>query len=182
MSGENGSDPRKLTDRLYDAYSRYVYKLAWQHCTHPEDVEDLVQEVWVKICANPYPLDGLTKGQQLFYLSTAVRNTAISMSRNASENCPLDAVYGMGYNGAEILNRMLDRRVSVQQFRKLWPQVPQAARELLERKYFLEESDEEIARALGISARSVRMYLTRARRLALSTLEEHRESLESLLP
>lgn len=36
---------------LYDRYSDYLYKLAWELSSDPQNVEDLVQTVWVKLIA-----------------------------------------------------------------------------------------------------------------------------------
>lgn len=35
---------------LYETYSRLIYKEAWKYFDSIYDVEDLVQEVWIKLC------------------------------------------------------------------------------------------------------------------------------------
>ena len=35
---------------LYETYSRLIYKEAWKYFDSLYDVEDLVQEVWIKLC------------------------------------------------------------------------------------------------------------------------------------
>lgn len=162
-------------DQFYDTYSKFVYKEAWLYCKSIDETDDLTQEVWVKLCEKESLLSNLSPKQHFVYLSTTVRNTAISLSRKQKETLPLEFAEQYGYNEPEILNEALDRKLSVEQFRMAWPQIPQPAREILERKYILLESDQEIAETMRIAPNSVRMYLTRARKIALSFLKKENE-------
>lgn len=111
------------------------------------------------------------------YLAAVVRNTACSFSRSTSHEVPLEYADKLTYCEAEILSRILDRKISIELFRKVWPCVPIASRTILERKFILNESDEEIAYVLGINKNSVRMYLSRAKKSALSVLNEYKDAL-----
>jgi len=161
-----------------EKYSSYLYKLAWKYCKDQYTVEDLVQSVWVKLCEKADVLQTLTQERQLAYIATALRNTAISISRVSGIEYTLEAAENIRYNEQDMLTIMMDRKLRIERFRELWPQVPENARELLERKYFLMESDKEIAAAMGIRASSVRTYLTRARRAAYAILAEYKEEFE----
>lgn len=164
---------------FYDEYSRYVYKLVWEYCTCPQDAEELFQEVWVRLCEKPDQLQKLTKVQQMAYIATTIRNTSASISRKGALTISFDSdsIPLCIDNEVELLNEILDRRTSIEKFREVWVLVPPQARELLERKYFLNESDADIASALGIQANSVRMYLFRARKIALSVLSTYKNDL-----
>lgn len=162
---------------LYETYSRLVYKEAWKYFDSASDVDDLAQEVWVKICQKFDQLPNYSKAQLITYLITIVRNTAISMLRKHERDCPLECANNITYNEAELLNSIIDRKIRIEQFQKAWPSVPQTARELLERKYILGETDADIAKSMGIGRNSVRMALTRARKTALSVLEEQKSNL-----
>lgn len=167
----------EFLEQCYDRYRLYVYKLAWQFGNPKIEVEDLVQEVWAKLCTKADKLILQSSEQQLAYISATVRNTAISLTRQRQIEVPLENAYGISYNEADVLNCILDRRLSARRFQQIWPHIPQSARELLERKYLLDESDTEIARAMGIGTNSVRMYLSRARKTALAVLLEYKEQL-----
>lgn len=91
--------------------------------------------------------------------------------RKQHKECPLEYADSIAYQEAELLNNIMDRKTQVEVFRKVWPSVPANAREILERKYILNESDAEIAEAMGIGKNSVRMALTRARKTALAALK-----------
>jgi len=171
MKLEHNITTEDFLNQLYTTYSKFIYKEAWKYCNDSEDVDDLVQEVWVKLCSKGDMLSGFSKQQHCTYLSAAVRNTAISLARKKRETLPLDFAEQYGYNEPELLNERLDRQLTVDLFRKAWPQIPLETREILERKYILSQSDKEIARTMQIGENSVRMYLTRARKTALALLK-----------
>lgn len=175
MNDISAREQKRTVQQLYDEYRLYIYKHAWKYCSETVHIDDLVQEVWVNICANPDRVLQLPKPQLMAYLLATVKNTAYSLARNTPADLPLEAIDGLSYNETDILNAILDRRLSINEFHRIWPCVPAQARELLERKYFLEESDSEIAQALGIRSSSVRMYLSRARKTALSVLDAYRD-------
>lgn len=162
---------------LYETYSRLIYKEAWKYFDSIYDVEDLVQEVWIKLCQKVDQLYGFSKAQTLSYIITSVKNNAISMMRKQHPECPLEYADNIAYHEVELLNNIVDREMRIEIFRQIWPCVPAGARELLERKYILNESDAEIADAMGIGKNSVRMALTRARKTAFSILEKKKSML-----
>ena len=55
-----GSDARDLfLIWLYEQYSDYVYKLAWDLCSDPQAIDDLVQTVWEKLISKEHILQTL---------------------------------------------------------------------------------------------------------------------------
>lgn len=176
MNSHNKFEHSEAETRFYDFYERYqrfIFNEAWKYRSTLPDVEDLVQEVWGSLCSKIDLLLTLSHNQVLVYLSTSVRNTAITLSRKVLSTLPLEYAEKIAYDEAALLNAIMDRRLRIAAFRKVWMAVPSRERELLERKYILLESDAEIAHALGIQASSVRMALTRARKLAFSILQEN---------
>ena len=163
--------------QFYDAYARFVYKLAWETGCPNSDVEDLVQEVWLRLCTKEKLLMEFTKERQLAYIATTVRNTAVSMARRRIGEYPLESAHLLFFDEASILNAIFDRQIRIKCFYEVWKQVPPASREILERKYVLLETDGEIAAALGIKCSSLRMYLTRARKCAGSILSQYKDKL-----
>lgn len=162
---------------FYTEYNRYVYKLAWQANSNPNDVDDLVQEVWMRLCSKAHYLIDFSKKRHLSYISATVKNTAISMARKYTSEYPLEFAQTISYDEAEILNTLFDRQVIIKRFHEVWKLVPPDTRELLERKYILIETDKEIARDMGINTNSVRTYLSRARKIACVILSQHKDDL-----
>lgn len=172
------ADGQDFMLRFYQKYCNFLYKLAWQYRSNRHDVEELMQTVWLRLCEKADVLALMSPERQLSYMATTLRNTAISLSRSNGVEWSLETAENICYNESDILDVLLDRKLRIDRFWKIWPQVPADARELLERKYFLKETDKEIASVLGIHPNSVRTYLSRARKVAYAILAKYKEEIE----
>lgn len=171
-------DERAFMLWLVQRYSNFLYKLAWQYRSNRHDIDELLQTVWLRLCEKAGVLAPMSAERQLSYMATTLRNTAISLSRSNGVEWPLEMAENISYNESDTLDVMLDRKLRLERFRKIWPQVPADTRELLERKYLMKETDKEIASALGIQTNSVRTYLSRARKIAYAILAKYHEEIE----
>lgn len=163
---------------LYEQYSDYIYKLAWDLCSEPQDIDDLVQTIWEKLINKEQVLQTLDKPQQLNYISKTLKNTLREDARRKKLlTCSLDSVVKCRSDPIDLIDDAIDQAIQLRVFREVWPQINEDIRELLERKYDLNETDEEIARSMGIKPASVRTYLSRARKQARKILNEHKHSL-----
>ncbi len=112
------------------------------------------------------------------YVLTTVKNTAIDRlrKRNRELNCYLafdDIVdQKLLIDTKPLPEDLYLHSESLEELAKALESLPEKYKILLESKYILKESDEEIALLLGISEHSVRTYLTRARRQAFNLMEE----------
>ena len=61
---------------------------------------------------------------------------------------------------------------SKEEFVRVWETLPENVRELLAGKYILQMDNKELAEEFGCSPDSIRMKLTRARRLAIEKIKE----------
>lgn len=155
---------------LYDKYSKFVLKEAWKYCNNIQDVEDLTQEIWEKMSIKREILMQYSHEQLCAYLAVSVRNHAISSARKKRDEYSLEAAAKIAYNEMDVLDEYLDRQYKKKAFYKYWRLVPQPSKEILERKYLLHETDDEIGHAMNMSSDSVRMALSRARKKALAAL------------
>lgn len=168
------SSESNFLEQFYDKYYKYVYKLAWKECYRSDDVEDVVQSAWELLCAKRDTLQSLSVCKQISYISVTVTNVIRMDARKKKLLvCSLDCISGIGYDGTLVLEQSMDRKIQIEKFREIWPKVDPAVRELLERKYVLEQTDAEIAASMQIKHNSVRTYLTRARRAALVTMQQY---------
>lgn len=165
-------DPEAFFDWFYETYKRFVFKEAGKYFTNPSDIEDLTQEVWLSISRRGNQLCTYSPAQHLSYLAATVRNKAISAMRKHHDTISLEDIPALPSYDTDALLEDLDRKLTVERFRNLWGTIPASERELLERKYFLLESDAEIASTMGIQKNSVRMALSRARKAALTYLKD----------
>lgn len=165
-------------DDLYSQYSAYLYKLAWELSSSAQDVDDLVQTVWVKLITKEQTLRTLSHPQRLNYFSKTMKNTLREDARKKKLIiCSLDSADGYDSGHIDEVNDAIDKEIQRRMFSKAWTMVNDDVRELLERKYDLGESDEEIAQAMGIKPASVRMYLSRAKKAARDAMREYKERL-----
>lgn len=155
-----------------------MYKCVWDlyHCK--QDAEDIVQIVWEKLIAKENTLRKLAHGQRINYISKTVENTIKEIQRKKRPVvCSLEQTVEPIYDGTRYLEGLYNKRMQYESFHDAWILVDAPTRELLERKYCLEETDEDISRAMNISKQSVRMYLTRARRKAFTVLASSKNDL-----
>ena len=165
---DSGAD---LWNQIYDRYHKYVYKCARQECFRPDDVDDVVQTVWELLWAKRDTFGALSTCKQIAYITVTVKNVVRMNARKKKLTyCSLDTIAELGYDGSAILEYNMDRKIRIEKFRKIWSKVDPAIREILERKYVLGQTDIEIANSMKVKPTSIRMYLTRARRIALATL------------
>jgi len=167
-------------DWLYEQYSNFLYALAHKYCADPQQIDDIVQSVWERLIINQDTLRGKSRQQQLCYISAAVKNmTRYNARKNRVVICSLEDVVLPDSGGIENIEESIDRKTRSEAFQALWRDVDENTREILDRKYAQNESDAAIAQSLGISANSVRTYLSRAKRSAREHLEGH---IDKLLP
>lgn len=164
-----------LVTDIYYKCRRPMLREAWRYSRQAEDVEELVQDAMVKALEKIDLLRTMSEEGRLFYMTTTVRNLAINRlaRRKRFIFCSLeDAEYLLRTNMDHVEDK-LDREMRLEQFRKAWNCIDEDARRLLERKYVLKHSDEAIAADLCIKPESVRMRLTRTKRMAIRVLAEH---------
>lgn len=171
-------DKQEFLLRFYNQYHKYLYKQVWELCYSKQDVDDIVQTVWEKLIPKEELLRSLAHGQRLTYISKPAENTIKEIARKQKISvCSLEQVAEFTYDGTQFLEQQQDQHMRHACFQAAWALVDENSRELLERKYWLNETDEEIALAMNISRASVRMYLSRARKRALSVLAPSKEDI-----
>lgn len=173
ISEMEASDGRQFMTELYEDFGRLMYHTAKQWVADPDGQEDVVQESLVKLIGKAETLRGLDRPQQGSYIVHTVRNTAIKFlerqDRERSKVVKLD--FPTDGEGNRPLEELLLCEEVKKTFRAAWQTLPERERMLLEGKYLIGQSDQELAEALGIQSGSVRMALTRAKRAALKEME-----------
>lgn len=165
---------RDLMSEFYISHKECLYSEAWKYMKHAEDVEDMVFEALVRIIDKMDVFRDLQPKQRLVYAVTAVRNLCyIYLNRsNLHPMVSFDALeVERPLEGSESLEDLTQRRLLSEQVRQVWSALSEQERMLLEQKYILRWSDEELSNALGIQPQSVRMRLTRVKRSIIKKLK-----------
>lgn len=159
--------------RFYESYKAYLFYSARKFTESQSDCEDIIQDVVVRLMRNIKTLRRLSKNQTATYLFLTVRSVYADRMKSAQEQTipatdislellnqdQVDSTSDDEYNAkwdAEILRKTLSQRD--------W--------ELLEAKYIMERSDNDIAREMNCAPDSVRTLLRRARNRAKAILDD----------
>lgn len=170
-------DDRAYFTRIYFRYTRLMYATARDYTDNPHDCEDIVQDSIIKLIDKIEKLKELPKKALPVYLVYTVKSTALNFKKHQSvveRHCVCEGEQDMENQAIPTLSPeeiaiLMERRASLAE---IWPLLSVNDRELLSRKYILEQTDEELAKFLQCKKESVRMALTRSRRKAFQLLGE----------
>ena len=167
------ADHKRFMEALYETSCRLMYHIAKKWTDSAAEQEDIVQDSLAKLISKAGLLRALSKPQQISYVAHTVRNTAIThLDQRAREERWVTSL-DLGDEGElppsrdlspEELLLLGERKES---FRQVWARMPERERLLLEGKYVFHVSDKELAQWLGCRPASVRMALTRAKRMVI---------------
>lgn len=163
--------------RLYANCDRLMYATAGKFTANQQDKEDIVQDTLVRIVkyvAYLRKLDCCTLPSAVVILT---RNTAINFARHRSVVQKYTSPSGWDPDEIPPGNDVstVEDMVALSEMRNsldtIWPKLSRNDRILLEGRYILDLSDEELAKFVNCKPSSVRMKLTRARRNALAEMK-----------
>ena len=164
---------REFMEELYLRYSAPMLKKAFAVVCDKGLAEDVVQSTFLLLIQKADMLMEVDPAKLPYYLMAAARNAAVDALRKqkkavcspifASDDCAADpsAQPEEIYIHEELLQSAAESVAALGERDRL----------LLEAKYLLEKTDEEISAQFGISVNSVRSALSRARRRAYKILQ-----------
>lgn len=172
-------DDRAFMSELYEKHYRLMkdvivpFKLG-----HEEN--DVINDACIKLIYKIPLLKTLSSCVLRSYIAVTIKNTSIDFIRKRDREAThsflgteRDAKFDL--DNAEDDTSVSPEKIAIdneaiEALSVAMLQLPDIYKNVLEFKYLLDMSDEEIATVFGVSPNSVRMYLTRARRMALKKL------------
>ncbi len=161
-------------DELYDAYWKELYAIAYRKLRNREDVEDILQDIFLSIAERHEVLD--RPGSIRYYLHRSLRNKIIDFYRKVSVKEDFEVAWGWLFDESETartdsqlicedIARLVRERVS---------ELPARMRLVhrMSQEEYLDHA--EIAKRLGISVQTVKNQLGVALRHVRMALEEYR--------
>ncbi len=148
---------------LYQTYSRLMYWTARNYIENEQDVADVVHDSVVRLMGKTALLRTLSRPELAGYIAATVRHAACNFLRDEQlhrQLTPLLWPEGTDHGEETMIARMDARALLLALGRKM----TEEERLLLEGKFLLEKSDEELALQLNCKPDSLRMKLSRARR------------------
>ena len=161
-------DDRDFMESLYYSYKRLMYSEIRKIVHDTWDVEDVLQNTLIRLIKKIPLLRTLGRDQLVNYIISTARNTArnhIRDNKRATEFAFDESIDSL--DAARTSDHALEHLELVEMMQAVgeaWAQLDEKYRRVLEMKYILEQSNEEIAQEFDIGVNSVRMLLTRARK------------------
>ena len=172
-------DDRRFMTEFYLKYHRLMYSEATKILRGQCDAEDVVQASLLKLIERTSRLRAMEVRKRVNYMITTVRHTAISALRElrrgkvtSIEDEDWDWISGLQLHSGAAMEEIVFRKENVGQLRAVWDMLDKRSQYLLQARYFLELSQEEIAAELHIQPDSVRMLMSRARKKVRELLSE----------
>lgn len=158
--------------QFYEEYKGFIYYIANRYSTSPSDCEDIVQDSVMRLLSNTKALMALNHPKAVKYIALTVKSSFLDYERKllASKEIELDE---------EKLSSLLEKnslRINAEhnQVKMDLYQLRQALSQrdwlVLEGKYILGYSQDELSAMIGVSSDSIRMILHRARNHARDIL------------
>lgn len=178
MTQCKSSDAEELNDKLffehfYEQHKQFLYYVARQKCHNGDDVQEVVQESWVRLLKHISALKEINERKTPKYIALTVRAVYIDLEKkkHSDISVSLEEFLLEAFHGGEIQTEtdleVIDRKAKISRLKE-----GLSARDwfVLEGKYILGYTDAEFAKQLDVAPDSIRMILTRAKSNARAIL------------
>ncbi len=160
---ETERDQRRFT-RLYEAYEKKIYAVALRILGDRPRAEDAVQQTWLQLLRSWQRVSALPWEETEGYVVTAVKNCALDILRLERRT----TAFPEDWDPPARAERQDEYAYLVSLIRAL----PEGYRRILELKCVEEQSNQEIARRLGIRESTVAVRILRGRAMLKARLEK----------
>ena len=172
---EDDSD-RMFMEGLYHQFNRLMYHEIFKITQDFDTTEDILQNTLVKLIDKIQKLRALDRDRLVNYIITSSKNTALNHLRDKKRHpaFPFDDYIDHPdlKHDRHITEDHIIQAEEQEFLYRVWPNLDERSRYLLEGRYLLEKTNEELAQELHVKPDSVRMALTRARKTAFQLLTE----------
>ena len=162
---------------IYEEFQNLMFYTAKKYINDQMTCEDIVQECIVKLIQKIDVIRGKERCILAGYIVSIIRNVSINYLKSEG----VRQKHSVGFD-EETMDQLPSPELSIEEMLLAkeksslisiaMEQLSVTERLLLEGKYILEYSDDELAKQLNCKSGSIRMKLTRARRHALSILSQ----------
>lgn len=158
---------KEFFESFYDRNKRFIFYIAGKYAAVVEEREDLVQDTVERLLSNVSSLKGLNEQKGKKYIALTVRTAYIDNEKKkgdspAQSGAILETLVRAGIVSSEDAHRH-SAWLDVEQLRK---ELPPRDWFVLEGKYLLGYTQEQLANQIGVSTDSIRMIICRAKEKA----------------
>lgn len=159
-----GKTDQQYMIEFYESYKGYLLHAARKFTDSQSDCEDIVQDVLVRLMRNISTLRQLNKNQTATYLFLTVRSVYADRMKSAQQRAVPFSDASLEILNTDIANDLQDHMCNAKWDAEILKStLPAKDWILLEEKYILGYSDNEIARTRNCSPDSIRTLLRRVR-------------------
>lgn len=177
LSATSEPNEQQFMISLYEEYYRLMFSTARKYVSDHYAAEDIVQESLVNLLKSIQKIMSLERCNLAAYIVCTVRNTSINhlkKERTKKKHSVFNPVEG---SDAEIspalsVEELLLLKEDLHTLLSVMDQLSKEERMLLDGRYLLGLSDEEIAERIQCKPSSVRMKLTRVRRKVFAMMKQ----------
>lgn len=156
-------EDRERFTLLYEAHEKRLYAVALKVLRDPTRAEDAAQQTWLQVLRNWERINALDWDSAAKYLVVAARNAALDMLKKERWNTSMPEDWDPPAPE--------DGQGEYQRLVALILALPEVYRRVLELKFVEEESNQEIAKRLGLKESTVSTRIHRGRKLLLDAIE-----------
>lgn len=171
---------RTYMEWVFQTYHRLMYYYIMEILNDSWQADDVMQESVIRLIDKIDVLRRLSESKRRNYIITTAKNMAISYLRRESirKGIPYNdwAKDCVGTEPEDNPEALILHQEEMDLLQYVWDDLDERSRYLLSGRYILEQSFEEMAHELGVSAGSARMLLTRAKRSALALIKKYERS------
>lgn len=156
---------REETDlaAAYDAYADMLYRLALSHLHDPSDAQDVVQDVFAKLCRSPLPFRDETHRRAFLIRATINQSRDALRRKKVRSYTPLsDLAPGDEPHSEDVFSTDLQEKLSL---------LPEKYRAVIVLHHLEGFSVEEVAKILKLSVSAVKMRLVRGREALKNSMQ-----------
>lgn len=153
-----------------DAYEQYHVRMeqaALRILKDPHDAEDAVENAFLKIIHSFDKFLEISCKKRLFWCVCIVKNEAIMILRKKKNTILLESLEDTYDAGVDI-----SEGISYEDIVRLFAQLPETYRAVLEMKFLLDYTGKEIATRLHISENTVNVRISRGRAMLREIMEK----------
>ena len=163
ISAIESVEDRDLMTQFYLSYKALMFSEAWKYMDVEEDVEDVVYEALTRIIDKMDVFRELLLKQKIRYALTCVKNIAymILKRRSTVVTVPFDDIDAdLFEDDTQCVAESVEKKLLITYIHNIWHELDCDARMLLEQKYVLHWTDEELAANLGIKTQPERLLFS----------------------
>jgi len=163
-------DDKQLISKMYEKHCRRMFAAAKQITNDKGDAEDAVQNAFVSIVKNIGRINIDDEEAMRGYLLTVVKNEAVNILRKRKDSEPVDEMTGIA-DGCDV-EFLTEKREVFEYAVKIMSAMDEKYRAPLYLSTVMGFSIKEVAKTLGRDHKTVKVQISRARKMLADALTE----------